>query len=307
MQSLVRVQAFDWKEDAFRFACDTFERLDVKPTTIADYQARIGLFLEFMKNRVLNHDTFLEFKRYLRERNDYAISTKSKYLVSAKVFLKELNRCGFLPVDITQNIKTFPQIKKHKREGLNEDEVRRLSEKVRELSDNPRGVRLKVLFCLLALQGLRQIEIIRLNVEDLNLGSKIAFVQGKGQDDKELVHLAPETVKAIKRYLSICKIGSGALFRSLGNRKSERITTMTIKREIKRLFEVLGIENVVHGFRHYYITTLLKNMEVRDVRKFSRHKSLEMLIVYDDEMDIRDKSEEVFRCFEGLKISSNVS
>jgi hypothetical protein len=42
------------------------------------------------------------------------------------------------------------------------------------------------------------------------------------------------------------------------------------------------------------------------VRKFSRHKSLEMLIVYDDETDTKEKAEAVFRCFKEVKIASNV-
>lgn len=47
----------------------------------------------------------------------------------------------------------------------------------------------RVLFCLLALQGMRQIEIIRLNIEDISLVHKKAFVQGKGSDDKESIYL----------------------------------------------------------------------------------------------------------------------
>ena len=78
---------------------------------------------------------------------------------------------------------------------------------------------------------------------------------------------------------------------------------MTIKREFKVIFNEVGVEKTTHGFRHYYITTLLKSLDVRDVRKFSRHSSLEMLIVYDDEIDIKHKTADVFRCFEGLKVT----
>ena len=38
------------------------------------------------------------------------------------------------------------------------------------------------------------------------------------------------------------------------------------------------------------------------VRKFSRHKSLDMLIVYDDEINLAEKKDKVFACFEGIKI-----
>lgn len=281
-----------------------FDKLDVSQATIADYKARIGLFLKFLVKNSLNQDSFLVFKRHLAERTDISVATKNKYLAASRVFLKELNRQGIIPVDITQNIKTFSQNKKHKRDGLNNKEVQNLVEKLKQLDITPRNTRLKALFSLLAFQGLRQIEIIRLNVKDLDLVNHTAFIQGKGQDDKELIHLHPETAKALRFYLKINHIADGALFKSLGNRKSDRITTMTIKRDIKALLEPLGIDKTTHGFRHFYITTLLQNLDVRDVRKFSRHKNLEMLIVYDDELDIKSKSIEVFRCFEGLQVSA---
>ena len=176
-------------------------------------------------------------------------------------------------------------------------------EKLRQLDNSPRNTRIKALFSLLAFQGLRQIEIIRLDVTDLDLINATAFIRGKGQDDKELIHLHPETVNTLKIYLKMNKIADGALFMSLGNRKSYRITTMTVKRDLRAVLKPLGIEKTTHGFRHFYITTLLKKFDVRDVRKFSRHKNLEMLIVYDDELDIKSKSSEVFNCFSGLNVT----
>ncbi len=284
-------------------ANEIFDSLDVSETTRADYKYRIGLFLDFVSENGINHNSYLEFKRNLAQRTDFSVATKNKYLATAKIFLKELNRQGILPLDITQNVKTFNQNKKHKKDGLTHAEVQNLVERLKQLDLSPRSTRIKALFSLLAFQGLRQIEIIRLDVNDLDLVNATAFIRGKGQDDKELIHLHPETVKALKLYLKTNKIADGALFKSLGNRKSYRITTMTIKRDLKAVLEPLGIEKTTHGFRHFYITTLLKKFDVRDVRKFSRHKNLEMLIVYDDELDIKSKSNEVFDCFSGLNVT----
>jgi len=283
-----------------------FDNLDVSEATRTDYKYRISLFVSFVKNDGLHRNSFLNFKRTLASRTDFSVSTKNKYLTTARIFLKELNRLGYLPVDITQNIKSFAQIKKHKLDGLSRVEIEKLSQLIRELPPTPQNERLKALFCLLALQGLRQIEIIRLDVEDLDLVNKTAMVRGKGRDDKEMLYLSPETAKVLKQYITANKVGSGALFRSLSNRKSERMTTMTVRREMKAVFEKLGIKKTVHGYRHFFITTLLGSLDVRDVRKFSRHKSLEMLIVYDDETDTKEKAEAVFRCFKGVKIASNV-
>ncbi len=280
-----------------------FNGLDVSENTRKDYSSRINFFILYTQENGLDRNTYLSFKRYLEGKTEYTVSTKNKYLATARVFLKELNRLGFLPVDITQNVKLFSQSKKHKREGFTEDEIMKLLERMECLPNTSRNVRLRALFSLLAFQGLRQIEIIRLDVNDIDLVRKVIFVRGKGLDDKELIYLAPQTVSALRDYMKINKVGSGALFKSMGNRKSERISTMTIKRNLGSLCRGIGIEKSVHGFRHFYITTLLKKLDVRDVRKFSRHSSLEMLIVYDDEIDIRNKTVDVFQVFEKFNVA----
>lgn len=280
-----------------------FNGLDISETTKKDYSTRVGLFLSYVRGYGFQPNTYLNFKHYLAKRENYSIATKNKYLATARVFLKELTRQGKLPFDITYNIKQFGQSKRHRKEGLTDKEVKLLGERIGHLPNTPRNSRLKALFSLLAFQGLRQIEIVRLDVEDIDLARRIVFVQGKGMDDKEMVYLVPATTKALKEYLKAQKLKRGALFRSLGNRKSERISTMTIKREMGELFQELGIKKTVHGFRHFYITELLKSMDVRDVRKFSRHRSMEMLLVYDDEVSVKQKARHVFKAMGKFAVS----
>lgn len=279
-----------------------FDSLDVSEGTRKDYSARISMFVDFIQQHGFDVNTYLKYKRHLEKRTDYTISTKNKYLATARVFLKELNRLGFIPADITQNIRLFSQNKKHKREGLTDKDISKVVTQLNQLPETPQHARVRALFCLLTFQGLRQIEIIRLDVNDVDLPNQTIFVRAKGADDKEPVYLAPATAEALRKHLKLNKVGSGAVFRSLGNRKSKRLSTMTIKREFQKLFAEVGVQKTVHGFRHFYVTKLLQSLEVRDVRKFSRHKSLEMLIVYDDEIDVREKIEDVFACFEGYEV-----
>lgn len=283
-------------------AKNIFDGLDVSETTRKDYSARVGLFLSYVQEHGFNAHSCTTFKRYLQSRADYSISTKNKYLATARVLLKELNRRGLLPFDVTYNVRQFRQSKKHKREGLTGREVRLLGIKLRYMPRTKRNTRLNALFHLLAFQGLRQIEVARLDVTDLDFYRKVAYIHSKGLDDKEPIYLTPDTVKALKEYLKVHKLKRGALFRSLGNRKSERISTMTIKRDMGDLFYELGIEKTVHGFRHFYVTELLKSMDMRDVRKFSRHRSIEMLMVYDDEVSVEQKAKHVFKAFERFSV-----
>lgn len=262
-----------------------FDLLDVSDTTRQEYKYRIELFLNFLKKNPVNINSYLEFKRYLNSRNDFSVSTKNKYLATAKIFLKELNRQGVLPADITQNIKTFSQDKKHKRDGLNDEEISRLILKLKDLPPSSENARLKALLALLALQGLRQIELIRLDVKDLDLVSNVAYIQGKGRDDKEPVDLHPETTKVLKEYLKISKIASGPLFISRSNNSlNKRISTRAIREIVTGLLKELGITKSVHGFRHYFTTTLIKTYkgDLLEVAQYTRHKGLEMLQVYND-------------------------
>lgn len=280
-----------------------FGLLDVSETTRTDYKYRIGLFMDFVRERGVNRNSYLEFKRYLTDRTDLSVATKNKYLATAKVFLKELNRQGVLPADITQNIKTFSQNKKHKRDGLNDEEISRLAEQMGNLSATPQNTRLRAILSLLALQGLRQVEIIRLDVKDLDLVRKTAYVQGKGQDDKEPVDLHPETVKALKDYLKANKIADGALFTSQSNNnRNKRLTTRAVRDIVKQTLNELGIDKTTHGFRHYFTTKLIKTYrgDLLEVAQYTRHRSLEMLQVYNDNIKKQADLPRYYETFEGV-------
>lgn len=285
-------------------ALKIFDLLDVSDNTRQDYKYRIELFLNFLKKNPVNVNSYLEFKRYLGSRNDFSVSTKNKYLATAKIFLKELNRQGVVPSDITQNIKSFSQDKKHKRDGFNEQEMSRLILKLKELPPNSENTRLKALLALLALQGLRQIEIIRLEVKDLDLVAKVAYIQGKGRDDKEPIDLHPETVKTLREYLKINKKASGPLFTSRSNNSlNSRLTTRAIREIITGFLKQLGIEKSVHGFRHYFTTTLIKTYkgDLLEVAQYTRHKGLEMLQVYNDSIKKQADLPRFYSAFDGVK------
>ena len=280
-----------------------FDLLDVSEATRQDYKYRIGLFLDFTSERGFNRNSFLEFKRYLAERTDLAVSTKNKYLATAKIFLKEANRQGALPTDITQNIKTFSQNKKHKRDGLNNDEIKKLTDQLQTLPKTTKNARLKAILSLLIFQGLRQVEVIRLDVKDIDFISKTAFIQGKGQDDKEPINLHPEAIKALQGYLKSSKIADGALFTSQSNNnKNKRLTTRAIRDIVKEILITLEIDKTTHGFRHYFTTTLIKTYkgDLLEVAQYTRHKSLEMLQVYNDNINKKADLPRFYKAFSGV-------
>lgn len=261
-----------------------FDNLDVAESTRADYCYRLPLFVEFVNAHGFTPNTYLDYKKHLRTMQ-WSVSTKNKHLIVARVFLKELHRQGLLPTDITHNVKAFKQSKKHKKRGLNDIEVKRLTTWLSELPDTPENDRLKAIFSLLLLQGLRLVEICRLDVEDLKLEYAALFVWGKGRDDKELVNLMPQTVTYLQQYLRSSGIKDGALFRSNSHSQmGKRLSTRGLREIVSVIFQMLQIHKTAHGTRHYYTSQLLKYMPGRllDVAQMTRHHSIEMLRVYDN-------------------------
>jgi integrase len=291
-------------EDLLLNALKVFDFSDIREETRQDYKLRIKLFIDFIKRQNVNVNSFLDFKRALQERADYSVATKNKYLTTARVFLKELSRLGYLQNDITANIKGFSQNKKHKREGLNDKEMETLINKMQLLGDTPQNARIKAILTLLALQGLRQVEITRLEVKDLDLVNKTAFILGKGQDDKELVYLHPYTAKALKDYVSTNKVRDGALFVSQSNNsKNKRLTTRALRGFVKKVLTDLSIDKTTHGFRHFFTTTLIKNYkgDLLEVARYTRHKSLETLQVYNDNILHQADLPRYYNAFNGVR------
>ena len=202
------------------------------------------------------------------------------------------------------HIKSFSHSKKHKKEGLNNQEIEKLTLALKELPNSPHNARIKAMIGLLALQGLRQVEITRLDVKDIDLIRNTALIEGKGRDDKEIIYLHPETVRHIKRYLKANNLKDGALFVSNSNNsRNIRITTRGLRLIIKNVLKDLDIEKSVHGFRHYFTTTLLKNYQgdLLRVAQYTRHKSLEMLQVYNDNIEMENDLPRYYKTFKGVK------
>ncbi|SRR6266511_2179769 len=285
-------------------AAAIFDQLDVAAGTREEYKWRIAAFLTFLDERPLTSDSYLEYKRYLQARGDLAVSTKNKYLITARILLKELHRRGYLPVDLTANVRQLQQSKKHKRDGLNDQEMAELTAWLRQLESTPANARLKAIICLLALQGLRQVEACRLDVADLDLVAKTALVRGKGRDDKEAIDLQPQTVTALKEYLKAAHVADGPLFPSWHhNPRYTRLTTRAVRLLIRQALDGLGIDKTTHGFRHYFITKLLPAYpDLLEVRQITRHSGLEMLRAYDDRRKQREDLPRFYGVFEEVSL-----
>lgn len=281
-----------------------FLGLDLSKETIKDYKYRIGRFIDFVKLNGVNRNTLLEYKRMLNAL-EICVSTKNKYFISAKIFLRELYRLDYLEKDITININGFKQNHHHKRDGLTDEDISAIQEHCKNLETNSQNYRLKAIISLLLFQGLRQIEICRMNVEDIDFKNKSAYITGKGRDDKEIIWLHPYSVKALRDFIKIDKSNTGALFRSKSNfRTGNRLTTKSIRSIIGALLNELGLDGTTHGFRHFFTTKLIKSYrgELLTVSKYTRHRSIQMLEVYNDEVIRQEDLPRFYNVFNSIKI-----
>lgn len=277
-----------------------FDSLDITEDTKQDYLARLPQFIGFASRNGITRDLLLDYKHHLRSRTDLSVSTKNKQLAVARITLRELYRQGAISVDLSQGVKSFEQSNRHRVNGLTDDEVERVCEYLRNADGSFSIIRLRAIVALLLFQGLRTIEICRLNVSDVNLVNSTLQVLGKGRDDRETINLHPETVKALRAYIRSSYVKDGALFYSLlGKRRHERLTTRGLRLIAMSLFEQLGIDRTVHGCRHWYTTRLIAEYksDLARVAKYTRHRSLETLNVYNDSILTRQDLPKYYATF----------
>ncbi len=269
------------------------EQIDASEKTIKKYKSDAKLFIQFLHDNSFNIDTFRRYKKYLKAIDTISTRTKNCKLIAAKVMLKEIYAKGLLPMDITSNVRSFSISQDHVKDGFTKEEVDRIKNEIKLEEDELKEKRLLAIFALLAYQGLRQFEVLSLKVDDLKLNDNCLFVIGKGRDDKERIDLHPKTKKALEVYLKISGKRSGFLFTSLSNNsKGNQLTTRGLRKTFKAIFAAVGcLEKSLHGFRHFFVTTMLENTngDILTVQKFSRHKSLQAVKMYDDRKSKKEK------------------
>jgi len=269
-------------------ARQVLDGIDASETTRKDYQARIKNFLVFTSENGINRDSYLEYKRELEKNASLSVASKNKQLATAKAYLKELCRKGIVTVDLTLGVKQFAQTKTHKKFGHTSDEVKRILELIDESS-----LRDKALMYLLFFQGLRQVEVIRLEAQDINYIENKALILGKGRDDKEIIDLHPKVSAVLKEYTISYGIRNGQIF---------DITERTLRNIYHRLSDRLGITKTLHGARKYFITKMLEVLDgdLNETRKYSRHRSFDMLIVYSDDISKQKTLPKFYETFDNV-------
>ena len=280
------------------------DSLDISEKSKATYKSNGKEFIKFIAANGLNIDSFRNYKGHLLKRTDIKDESKKQKLITAKAILDNLHyHRRILPIDITKGVKNIKTDTGHKKDGLNSDEVTKVKTYIDSITDSAKRTRLKAMFNLLMLQGLRQFEVCNILIEDINLNDCQIKVKGKGKETKILIDLHPDSCKGLKEYLTLSNKRSGYLFTSeKGTTTGEKLTERGFRKIFDTVFDALQIDRSTHGFRHFFVTRMLEatNGNIGIVKQFSRHKSIQALIMYDDRKRKREQLPMYYEAFAGI-------
>ncbi len=263
--------------------------LDVKEKTVDTYRKALKrLFHYFMENRITRpiRSDLIAFRDELKA--TCKASTVKTYLTATRLFFRWLEQEGIYK-NIADKIKGAKVEHGHKKDALTVDQVKDVIDTFKE-SDDSTAKRDYAIFVLMVTCGLRTIEVVRADIEDLRtLGNKtVLYVQGKGKDEKsEYVIITREVEKAIRSYLATRKdaTNKAPLFSSTSNNsKGKRLSTRTVSGLVKDSLVKTGLNSsrlTAHSLRHTAVTlSLLGGSTLQEARQFARHSNIATTEIY---------------------------
>lgn len=256
------------------------------------YARALHEFYSFVneKSLNLNRETVLGFMQQCKN-NGLSPYTTNTYIAAIKGFVQfcilkrdEIKIDAELveqmrDVSTVRSLKVGGTTKKYAKDSLTEIERNHLLKSI----TNPKD---KAIIGLMAHQGLRTIEVVRLSWKDIKEreGKNYLAVWGKGREEKELIPLLPETYKILIDYQMSITRPEGSMFDFKETSSIRKITN-------KWLTEAgLKRENVsAHSLRHTVAQLMLdKGIPKPMVQRFLRHKSESMTSTYTAKQEDRE-------------------
>jgi integrase/recombinase XerC len=216
-----------------------------------------------------------------------AEATINRRLAAVRSLLKFCHRLGFARTDGRNLVDNEPAQCYRDTRGVAAKQMRRLLRlpDTRKLS----GIRDLAILKVLAENAFRRGEVWQLDVVDFLPAERRLMILGKGRGtQKEPVTITSETVRAVQAYLAAAGHTEGPLFRNVSRRpdhRGDRLTPDGLYKMVRGYGAKIGEPQLSpHRIRHSAITTALDETggDVRKVQRFSRHKKLETLQIYDD-------------------------
>ncbi len=269
--------------------------IDVKNTSKETYRRQIKAFFHWWdielkyKNNITRED-ILSYKSYL-EKNNLSPLTISSYILVVRKFFTWREETGF--PNPAKGIKGSKRSKGFRKDPLILSQILKLLSNID--TSNIIGKRDYALINLLIRTGLRTIEIVRANRDDIRQesGVPVLWIQGKGRDLKdEFVVLTEDTLEPLYNYfncLKKLKIKNQKrdipLFVSFSKRNKGRVlTTRSISRIVKDRLRNVNIDSnrlSAHSLRHTAITLALQaGATLQEAQVLGRHSNINTTLIY---------------------------
>jgi integrase/recombinase XerC len=215
-----------------------------------------------------------------------ARSTLARRAASARAFLRWATRTGVIDADPSlrlvapQRVRTLPGV-------LKQEEISAVLDVAAVAADDQDAIHLRdrAMLELLYASGIRVGELVGLDVDDLDFGSNLVRVMGKGAKERSVPFGGP-AANALQGWLRLGRAqvvvaGSGpALF--LG-RRGGRVDPRQVRSAVHQLLQhVPDVPDVgPHGLRHSAATHLLEGgADLRAVQEMLGHASLATTQIY---------------------------
>jgi integrase/recombinase XerD len=278
--------------------------------TIETRQVYIRAFLVWADARGLKYPTevtkpILEaFQQHLfhyRKANGDPLSwsSQSKHLIDVRMFFEYLAKENHIPFNPASSLQLPKQPQKLPKAILTVDEVERVL--AQPNITTPLGLRDRAIFETLYSTGIRRIEVVRLNIDDLDVERRILAVrEGKNQKDR-FVPIGMRALLWIARYVEKARdqlsinMSERALFITA---HGERLNPDSLTGYGRAYIEAAGIEKPgsCHLFRHSMATAMLENgAGIRYLQAILGHTNLNTTQIYTRTslkklLDVHDKT-----------------
>ena len=290
---------------------------DIKPKSRETYRKALKDFLKYLSSIIMHTDllreTILDYKNNLIQRGLSAY-TISCYLTAVRKFFEYAEAVKVYP-NIARGIKGAKRPRGFNKDALTLEQVATLLNSIER--DSLQGKRDYALLNLLIRTGLRTIEVIRADIQDIRQvgGDAILNIQGKGRDTKDAyVLLTDETLKPIMDYLQARgkTNDTDPLFASLSDRnRNNRLTTRSISRIVKTYLIKAGLCSkrlTAHSLRHTAITlSLLGGATIQEAQLLARHSDINTTLIYAHNIDrlVRAPERKIDALLSGLSDNHN--
>ena len=238
---------------------------DVKESSKLLYRRTLKQYFNWVEDKgyllsEIARPQLLEYKQDLLS-SDKSSLTVGSYITSVRRFYEWTEANKFYP-NVAKGIKTPKRKQQFKKQPLLPAQATALLSYYQD-----KTLRDYAIVNLLLRTGLRTIEVIRANVEDITFkgSQRVLMVHGKGRDEKDnFVLLTDKSYQPIAEYLATRgkTNSSEPLFTSTSNNsKGERLSTRSISYIAKEGLKAIGLDErafTAHSLRHTTAVNILR-------------------------------------------------